>query len=85
MARTNTKRIDSAWIDDIVQLSVIDAPRQWAVTYQGRLIAGSKQYRNRTSREYIKTIFMNEASAYNLAARLNNLFGSEEFGYKELQ
>ena len=84
MSRPSTPRILQGNITELDLVEILEAPTQWAVIYQDRLIRilRSRLYRNR---KYLRTMFASEAAARNLAAKLNHLFNTNDFAVREMK
>lgn len=84
MARQQQPRLMTASLNDLDSIEVIDAAEQWAVTYRGQLISVQRK-RIFKQPKYLRSILPTEASALNLAAKLNNLFDTEEYQVRRIQ
>jgi hypothetical protein len=84
MPRKERPRLMTAPLNDIDSIEVIDTPEQWAVTYQDRLISVQRR-RLFKQRKYLRTLLPTEASALNLAAKLNNLFDTKDYNVRRIQ
>ena len=74
--------------DDLFKtVDVILVNRFWAITYQGQLISvRHKDYSQlNTGIKYRKTCFPTQAVATQMAAKLNQMFMTEDFDIKEIR
>lgn len=84
MSRPRTPRICEANITDLDAIQVLQAPRQWVITYKNELISIVRT-RLGTNPKYLKTTYVTYAPAANMATKLNNLFACDDFGVKDIQ
>ena len=84
MSRPKTPRICQADINDLDGIEVLQAPRQWVVTYKDELVSIVRTRLN-INPKYLKTTYVTYAPAANMATKLNNLFDCEDFGVRDIQ
>lgn len=85
MARPPPEILISTEAEELVW-DVLLVPNMWALTYDGQLISLRKtaQYLKGDLFRYPKTQFASAAIARNWAQRLNTIFKTDRFGYKEI-